>query len=161
MMATRLSVLGSIALDRLARLGIHFVGDKALECADVDRLVEVTPVAGRFAAMVADAPADAGEGIVFFDDAQRVVVAAFADEGDVALRALTGGAGVATRGEALFLNRIGVGDGLRVELVGRALLDHSLVEASGDDDGAHLRRTRRSRCTWLRQCSAACGGRSR
>jgi hypothetical protein len=43
------------------------------------------------AAMVADAPADAGEGVVLLDHAQRVIVAPLADERDVALGALVAG----------------------------------------------------------------------
>ena len=85
------------------------------------RLVDQVAVAGVLAAMIADAATDAGEGIVFLDDAQRVVVAALADEGDVALGALAGRAGIAAGGDALLFDGVGVGDGLRVELVRGAL----------------------------------------
>ncbi len=51
-------------LDRLARLGQDLVGYEALECPDVDRLVDLSPVAGGFAAVIADPAADAGERVV-------------------------------------------------------------------------------------------------
>jgi len=107
-------------LDRRARRSVDLVGDEALEGVDVDRLVEQAAIAGCLAAVIADAPADAGEGVVHLDHAQRVIPAPFADEGDIALGALPGGAGVAAGGDALLLDGVGVGNGLWVELVGGA-----------------------------------------
>jgi hypothetical protein len=118
-----------------ARFGIDAVGDEALEGADVDRFVDQPAVAGVFAAVVADPAADPGEGVVFLDDPQRVGVTPFADQGDVALGALPGGAGVAAGRDAQFLDGVGVGDGLRVKLVRRSPRGQPLVERIGDDDG--------------------------
>jgi hypothetical protein len=98
--------------NRLARLGVDLVGDEALQGADIDRLVDQAAVAGRLAAVVADAPADAGEGVVHLDDAQRIMPAPFADEGDVALGALPGRAGVAAGSDAPLFDGKGVGHGL-------------------------------------------------
>ena len=139
MIATRRSYLTGMRSTGRARLGIHLVGDKSLERADIDRLVESSPIAGILAPMVADAPADAGKRIVFFDHAQRIVIASLADERNVTLRALAGGAGVAAGSDAFLFNRIGVGNGLRVKLEGGALLNHPLVKTARDDDGTDLR----------------------
>ena len=109
-------------LDRLARLRVDFISHKTLERADVDRLVHLAAIARCLAAVIADAPADAGERIVHLDHAQRIMPAAFADQGNVPLRALTGRAGVAARGNAAFLDGIGIGHGLRIELIGGAAL---------------------------------------
>ncbi len=85
---------------QLPRRLVHHVRDKTLKRSDCQRLVHQVAVAGVLAAVVADAPADAGEGIVFLDDPQRVFVAPLADQGDVPLGALADGTGVATGGYA-------------------------------------------------------------
>ena len=66
--------------------------------------------------MIADPPADSGEGIVFFNDPQGVLVAPFMDEGDVALGPLAGRAGIPAGGDASLLDGESIGYGLRVKL---------------------------------------------
>ena len=70
--------------------------------------------------MIADAPADGGEGIVFFDHAQGIGVTPFTNEGDVTLRALTGGTRIAARGDTFFLDGKRRRDRLRIETIGGA-----------------------------------------
>ena len=88
--------------------------------------------------MVADTATDARERIVFLDHPQGIVVPALADQCDVSLGALSGWAGIATGRNAKLFNSVGVGSGLRIELVGSALMDQSLVKATGDDDRADV-----------------------
>ena len=134
-------VLDLARLRHHAGLRVHLVGDEALEGADVHRLVHQGAVAGIFAAVVADAPADAGEGIVLFDHPHGIVVAPLADQGNVALGALAGGAGVAAGRNAQLVNDEGVGHRLRVEAVGGAALGQPFlvdVEAGRKDNRADL-----------------------
>ena len=81
------------------------------------RLVELAAAAGFLAEVLADAPADGRERVVLLDHAVGVGEAALADQGDVALGALVGGAGVAAGRRAALLDGVGVGDGLGIELV--------------------------------------------
>src|SRR5574337_1463555 len=104
------------------------IGDEALECVNVQRLVNQVAIAGQFATVIADASTDTGEGVVFFDDAQRVGIAPLADEGDVALGTLAGGAGIAARGNAFFLNCIRGRDRLWVEAIRSAACRESFVK---------------------------------
>jgi len=83
------------ALDRLARLGVHLVDDEPLYIFDRNGFVDEIAIARRLAAMVANATTNSWEGIFFFDDAQRVVVASFAHERDVTLGARVDRAGIA------------------------------------------------------------------
>jgi hypothetical protein len=58
--------------DRFRRdpwLGVHCVGDKALESVDIDGIVYLAPIAGILASVVADTTTDAGERVIFFNDA--------------------------------------------------------------------------------------------
>ena len=121
---------------RDVRFGVHLVGGKPLEGGDGHRFVYQIAVAGGFAAMVADTAANAGEWIIFFDDPQRFLVTPFADHGDVALRPLPGGAGVAAGGDALFLDGVSVGDGLGIQFVGCFALVQAAVKPVVHDDGA-------------------------
>ena len=123
---------------RLARLGINFIGDEALEGADVDRLIHLGAIASRLAAMVTDTPANAREGIVHFDDAQRVRPTSLANQSDVALGALMSGAGVAAGRDAALLDGESVRHRLRVEFIGRAAWRKPLIERIRDNDRAHF-----------------------
>ena len=89
--------------------------------------------------MIADAAADARERVVFLDDAKRFVVIPGADMGDVALGALTGGTGVAARGDTLFLDGVGGGDRLRIEPKGGAARTQTFVELVRQLDWTDLR----------------------
>ena len=76
--------------------------------------------------MIANAAADSGERIVFLDDAQGILEAPISDERDVPLGPLAGRARVAAGGDPELLDGVGVGDGLRVELVGGMALRDSI-----------------------------------
>ena len=52
------------------------VGEKAFDGADGHGLVELAPAAGLFAGVMADAAADARQGVVLADDVQGFVEAA-------------------------------------------------------------------------------------
>ena len=66
------------ALSRRIPLHVHpsVVGQETFESPDVDRLIEVLPVAVRFTWVIADPPADAGKRVVLPIDAQGLVVIA-------------------------------------------------------------------------------------
>ncbi len=86
--------------------------------------------------MVADPPADGGEGVILQDGAVGVGVAALGNEGHVALRSLVNGATVAAGRSAQFLDGVSVGDGLGVELVNSLAFGEASVEFVQSDDGA-------------------------
>ena len=123
---------------RNPRLGVDAVGDEALESADVDRLVNLGAAARCLAAVVADAPADRGKGIVLDDGAIGVVDAALADQRDVALSALACGAGLAARGDTALLDGIGVGGRLGIQAMRRRALAEAFVKTIGDALGTDL-----------------------
>ena len=112
------------------------VGHKPLQGHDVDRLVHLAAAAGVLAAVVADPPADGGEGVVFQDGAVSVGVASLGDEGHVALGALVDGAGVTAGRCAQLLDGVGVGDGLGIELVDGMPFGEAAVEVVQQSDGA-------------------------
>ncbi len=124
--------------DGLARFSIDHVGDESLERSDGDGLVHLAPVAGILATVVTNASADAGEGVVFLDDANGILVATLADQGDVSLGALVGGAGVPAGGNAQLGDGIGIGHSLGVKLVGRVTIVQVGVERVGQDNGADV-----------------------
>ena len=113
------------------------VADEPLEAGDGQRLVDLTARAVGLALVRADAAADGGEGVGLARDGVRLGVAAVGDEGQVALRAGVHGAGALAGAVALLGDRVGVGDGLRVELVDGLALAELLVVGVGDHDGAH------------------------
>ena len=119
-------------------LGVDLVGYEPLQGGNRDRLVDQVSIAGFFATVVADPPADPGERVVLFDHPHRILVTAFADEGDIPLGPLAGGAGVPAGGDAPLFDGIGVGHSLRVELEGRPLLGHAFVEPPHDRHRADL-----------------------
>jgi hypothetical protein len=124
--------LGFGARGRLRRLiravGVNVIYNEALEGHDSHRLIYVAAVAVALARMMAGAAANAGEGVVFFDYPQGVVVTAFTDKGNVTLRPLAGGASISAGGYPLFLHSVSIGDSLRVTLVnGFALRKPSFV----------------------------------
>ncbi len=126
-------------LDRLARLGIHLFGDKPLQRANVDRFVDQPAIAGRLAAVVADAPADAGEWIIHLDHAQRIIPTPLANQRDVPLRSLPGGAGIPARGNASLVDGVGIGHSLGIQLVGSTAARKPHVEYIGHCNRANLR----------------------
>ena len=69
--------------------------------------------------MVTNTPADPGERIVHFDHSQGIIPASFPDQGDISLGALSRGAGIPAGSDAVFLDGVGVGDGLGIELEDR------------------------------------------
>ncbi len=115
----------------------HRILDKALEGGNGNRLVDLAAVASILAAMVADTAADAGERVVFLDDPDRVVVAPFANQGDIPLGALVRRAGVPAGSDAPLFNGKGVGHPLRVELVGSVTLVQVGVKGVREGDGAN------------------------
>ena len=108
--------------------GVFLIDDEAFQATDVDRFVHLVAAAGALAAVIADAPADRREGVVLLDRPQCVLVAALADERDIALRALARRAGVTAGRDTGLLDGEGVWNRLRVEAVGSPLLLQSLVE---------------------------------
>ncbi len=105
-------------LNQLARFRVNLVCYKSFESADIDRFVHQAAVAGHLTAMVANSPANAGEGIVHLYHTQRVSPAALADKRDVSLGALMRGAGVAAGSDAALFDGECVGNGLRKKFVG-------------------------------------------
>ncbi len=114
------------------------VGDEALEAGDGDGLVDLAAGAVRLALVCADAAADGGEGVRLAGHAIGLREAAVADERYVALRAGVHGAGALAGRVALLGDRVGVGDGLRIELVDGLAFALLLVERIG-----HLHRADR------------------
>ena len=112
------------------------VADEPLEAGDGQRLVDLTARAVGLALVRADPAADGGEGVGLARDGVRLGVAAVGDEGQVALRAGVHGARALAGAVALLGHRVGVGDGLRVELEDGLALAEVLVVRVGDDDGA-------------------------
>ena len=134
--------IGDLLVERdLGLLGQRHVGegvvaDEALEARDGDRRLDVAARAVGLALVRADAAADGGEGVGFAGDGVRLGEAAVGDERHVALSAGVDGAGTLAGRVALLRDRVGVGDGLGVELVDRLALAELLVVAVGHDDGA-------------------------
>jgi hypothetical protein len=116
-------------LNWLARFPIYLIGDETLQGANIDWLIHQTAIAGCLAAMVANAPADTGEGVIHLDNAQGILPATLADEGNVALGTLTGWACIPARSYATLLNGISIWYSLRIKLVGCATERQTLVEA--------------------------------
>ena len=59
--------------------------DEFLDLVDGNGAVHAAAGAGLFAAAVADVAADGGEGVLFFDELERIHVAAFGSHADIAL----------------------------------------------------------------------------
>ena len=78
--------------------------------------------------MVADAPADAGKWVIFFDDPQSLFVSPFPDHGDVPLGTLSRRAGIPARSHPFLFDGVSIRDGLGVQLVGRLALAQTAVE---------------------------------
>ena len=67
------------------------VACKALDAADIDRIIDHAPAAARLTRMLADVAADRGEGVVLADQANRIIITACTHERDIA-RNIDGGA---------------------------------------------------------------------
>ena len=147
------------------------VADEPLEAGDGQRLVDLTARAVGLALVRADAAADGGEGVGLAGDGVRLGVAAVGDEGQVALRAGVHGARALAGAVALLGHRVGVGDGLRVQLVdGLAVAEAPRCRRRAPRRGTWAR-TRRSSCrgpdrrtgrggrSWRRTCRARPRGR--
>jgi hypothetical protein len=118
-------------LDRFhwfARFSIYLIGHKPLQGPDIDRLLYMAAIAGCLTAMVANAPADAREGIVHLNHPQRIIPAPFPNQSDVPLGALTRWAGIPARGNALLLDRIRIWDSLWIELKNCSTLVKAFVK---------------------------------
>ena len=69
------------------------LGDEFLDGVDGDGLVDAAAGAGFLAALVADASADGGEGVVLLDEGEGVFITALGGQFEIALDADMGGAG--------------------------------------------------------------------
>ncbi len=78
------------------------------------------------------------EGVVLFDDFQRIFVAAGGDESDVALGAGVGGAGVLAGASASLGDEVGVGNSLGVGAIDGGPLRQALFVLVGHVDRADL-----------------------
>ncbi len=112
------------------------VADEALEAGDGDRLLDLAARAVGLALVGADAAADGGERVGLAGHAVGVGEALLGDQRDVALGRGVHGAGALAGRMALLGDRVGVGDGLRVELVDRLALAQLLVVLVGHDHRA-------------------------
>ena len=103
-------------------MSINLVGYKSFEHTNVNRLIYLTATTGILTTVITDAAADSGKGIIFLDNPHGLFITPLADEGNIALGALAGGAGVTTGGNTSLFDGIGIGCGLGVKLIGRPLL---------------------------------------
>src|SRR3989337_1032555 len=88
--------------------------------------------------MVAGPPADAREGGILLDDAQRLAIAAIGDQGDISLGALPGWAAPPAGSDAQLLDGVSRGDCLCVEAIGGFPLLQSFFIKVLDRKRAHL-----------------------
>jgi hypothetical protein len=114
------------------------VGQKTMQGHDGDGCIHIGPGAGRFAGVVADPAADAGEGVLAAEQFEGLLVFALGHQGDAALETGVGRAGGLAGGRSLFLDGVGRWHGLGVALEGRFAGAQALVEVVGHVDGAHL-----------------------
>jgi len=98
------------------------IGDKTLQVHDVDGLFHLAAHAGRLAGMIAHPAADDGEGIVFLDERQCLLVLTRGDEGHVSLNADVGGTGRFAGGGAEFVDGEAAGNRLGELAIGRLAL---------------------------------------
>ncbi len=89
--------------------------------------------------MMAGTATDAGKRNTFFNQLQCFYVTSLADQGNVPLRVQPSRACSLAGGNAALLYGVGIGDGLGVEFVGRALDAQPHVEPVRDDNGADAR----------------------
>jgi len=114
------------------------VGHEALEVHDVDGLLDPAAHAGLLAGVVADAPADGGEGVFLLDELEGFLVLAGGDQGHVALHADVGGAGRLAGRRAELVDGVAAGNGLGEVPVDGLSVVEVFVEVGLDGDGAHI-----------------------
>ena len=98
--------------------------------------VQLRPVAGVLAAVVTYPTADGWEGVIIQNGAVGICKAPLRHQRQVALGALVNWAGIPARSNTLFLNRVGVRDGLRIELVDGFALRETAIEPVWQADRA-------------------------
>ena len=133
---------GSCARRRLhflAPVGERVIDHEAFERHDADGFVDHGARAVAFAGMMARAATHTRKRIVFFDDAERFAITSLRDQRDVTLRALPGGTGITTRGNAAFLDRISRRHSLRVQSIRGLAIFQLLFILIGQRHRTHLR----------------------
>ena len=109
-------------IGQLVAMGVGPIGNKAFQAHDADRLIVLRAAALLFTALVAHPPADRGEGMLAADGPIGICVTLLADQGNVALGALVGGAGGPAGSDAVLGDGIGTGHRLgRIAVDGFAL----------------------------------------
>jgi hypothetical protein len=122
----------------LTRFFIDLVCDKSLQRSDVNGFIDETAVASVLTAMIADASADAREGVVLFDYPDRIFITTFMYQSDVTLGALSGWTCIPAWGDTQFLDGVGVRDALGVELMGCAAIRKPLVKGIWQNHWTHI-----------------------
>jgi hypothetical protein len=87
---------------------------------------------------MASSTTNAGEGVVFFDNAKSLSIPSFGNEGDITLRSLASGAGSSAWRYAEFFDSVCVRHRLWIQDMGCLVGGKAFVKRIGQFDGANL-----------------------